>query len=110
MPEDELKSLYYNADLFVFPSVFDNDPLVITEAAIFETPAITLAGTGSSERITNGQDGFTAKDTEDFKLLLAQLCNKKELLKSVGKVAAQTIPKTWAQSAEEYLNIYQKML
>ena len=108
--EDELKSLYYNADLFVFPSVFDNDPLVVTEAAIFETPAITLAGTGSAERITNGQDGFIASSPEDFKLLLSKLCSQKELLKPVGMAAAQSIPKTWAQAAEEYLNVYKKLL
>lgn len=108
--ENELKSLYYNADLFVFPSVFDNDPLVITEAAIFHTPAITLFGTGSAERISDGRNGFVAKNEEHFKTLLAELCLQKELLKSVGKVASQTIPKTWAQAAEEYLNIYQKLL
>ena len=110
IPSDELKSLYYNADLFLFPSIFDNDPLVITEAALFNTPSITLAGTGSSERITHNHNGFIAKDEDDFVEMTKLLSKDKEKLRICGENAEREIPKNWEEVAKEYLQIYENLI
>ncbi|MBR4407734.1 MAG: glycosyltransferase [Clostridia bacterium] len=110
VPIDELKSIYYNADLFVFPSIFDNDPLVVTEASLFQTPSITLAGTGSSERITDMQNGFIAKDEKDFAEKIDFLIENKHILKECGEKAEWEIPKSWETVAKEYMEVYKKLI
>lgn len=110
IPTDELKSLYYNADLFLFPSIFDNDPLVITEAALFKTPSLTLAGTGSSERLTHNHNGFIAKDEEEFVELVNTLLTQKELLRECGENAEKEIPKGWETVAKEYVEVYKELI
>lgn len=108
--DDLLKSIYYNSDLFLFPSIFDNDPLVVVESALFDVPSLTLKGTGSSERIVDGDNGFVAEDEDDFILRTEKLAQDKNLLKLCGQKANQTIPKEWSLTAEEYLAIYQQLI
>lgn len=106
-----LSTIYARADLFLFPSIFDNDPLTIVEAAIHETPAITLLGTGSSERIESEKTGFIVEnDLEKYTDKIAELIKDKESLKQIGQKASQSIPKTWETTAEEYLKEYSKLI
>jgi len=106
-----LSGIYAASDLLLFPSIFDNDPLTIVEAAIYETPAIVLSGTGSSERIIDGNNGFIIEnDVTAFAEKINFLLNNKTLLQSVGAEASKTIPKSWEETAKEYENIYTNML
>ncbi len=58
---EELRAYYACADLFLLPSVFDNAPLVIHEAAAMGTPALVPAGSSAAEIITDGVDGCSEK-------------------------------------------------
>ena len=81
-----LNGYYKQADLFLFTSVFDNDGLVLIEAAENDTPALVLEGTGSAERFVDGKTGFTAKPNEkSVAQKIAYLMDNKEELKSVGQ-------------------------
>ena len=104
-----LGSLYSAADLFPFPSIFDNDPLTIVEAALNHTPSITLKGTGSSERIENEVSGFIVEhDVKIFADKIIELLANKKRIKEVGDKAEQMIPKNWDDTAAEYLKEYKK--
>ena len=106
-----LSSIYKMADLFLFPSIFDNDPLVIVESAINEVPAITIEKTGASERIENGISGFVCENNlEKFTKTISDALKDKQKLQNMGKMASKLIPKTWEQTASEYLKIYEKMI
>ncbi|MEG1582247.1 MAG: glycosyltransferase [Clostridia bacterium] len=104
-----LSSLYSNADLFLFPSKFDNDPLVVVESAVHRVPALTIANTGSSERITNNKNGFITDSELTFANSLQTLIQNKELIKTCGLNAELTIPKSWLTTSNEYLEIYKKI-
>ena len=39
---DRLMAYYARADLFLFPSLYDNAPLTVREAASFQVPAVLL--------------------------------------------------------------------
>ena len=41
---DRLKQFYAAADLFLFPSIYDNAPLVVREAGALQTPSILVRG------------------------------------------------------------------
>ena len=106
-----LSSIYSVGELFVFPSLFDNDPLTVVEAASRRVPAITIKNTGSSERITDGVNGFIAENNvEAFADKIVYLLNHKDELKQAGINAEKSIPKDWTQTAQEYLEIYKQVL
>lgn len=104
------QGMYATSDLFLFPSKFDNDPLVIVEAALAKTPSLVLENTGSSERIINNQNGFIVKENiEVYANKIKELLANKEFLKKCGENASNTMLKTWEQTAKEYEDIYKEL-
>ena len=53
-----LMALYERADLMVFPSLYDNAPMVVREAAVMGTPALLIEGSCSAEGVVHGQNGY----------------------------------------------------
>lgn len=107
----ELSALYSVGEMFLFPSIFDNDPLTIVEAALHHIPAITIKGTGSSERIEDGVSGFVVENNvEIFANKIFEVCQNKPLLQKIGDNAEKFIPKEWETTAKEYLDIYKTLL
>lgn len=109
--QELLSSVYSIADLYVFPSIFDNDPLTVVEASLHKVPAITIVNTGSSERIINEVSGFTTNlNEEEFANKIIELLNNKQKLKEVGINAEKQIPKEWSVTASEYLKEYETLI
>ena len=107
-----LYGLYLLADLFFFPSVYDNAPLVLREAALAGTPALLVNGANAAEVVTDGVNGFTAENnveamTEKIKEILAR-----DDLAEIGANAKATIPITWDEISDrvvcEYRNDFGK--
>ena len=65
-----MRELYAAADFFVFPSTYDTDGIVVTEASACALPSIVVRGSGPGTRIADGENGL--------------LCDP-----SVGSLAAQ---------------------
>ena len=106
-----LGSLFAVGQLYLFPSIFDNDPLTVVEAALHKVPALTLKGTGSSERIEDGVSGFIIEnDKVAYANKILELIDNKELAKMAGENAERLIPKEWSKTAKEYLAEYKKLL
>lgn len=109
--KEMLHSLYSISDLFVFPSIFDTDGLVIVEAAVHKVPSITLKNTGASERITDNVSGFIEEnDVNKFANRIIEILKDKKSLKEIGENAEKMIPKSWETTAKEYLGIYHNLL
>lgn len=53
-----LRRYYARANLFLLPSVFDNAPLVMLEAASLRTPSLVPTGSSSEEVIEDGVTGY----------------------------------------------------
>ncbi len=107
---DLLNKYLLASNLFLFPSIFDSDGLVILEAACFGTPTLVLENTGASERITDGVTGFTAKaDINAYADKILQLMGEKEKLLEVGKRAC-SIFTTWEDTATQYIALYNKVI
>ena len=90
-----LYGLYLASDLFFFPSVYDNAPLVLREAALMGLPALLAAGSNSAEVVTDGVNGFTAEnDCAKMAEKIRQIFSY-EALREVGQNARETIPVSW---------------
>ncbi len=105
-----LNDYYANADLFLFPSIFDNDPLVVIESANRGTPALVLENTGASERLTDRVTGFISKpDETSFAQKILSLMNDRELIRKVGQ-NSDSINSSWEQATDKYINVYKEEL
>ncbi len=106
---EELNKYYKLADLFLFPSVFDSDGLVILEASNFGTPTLVLEGTGASERLTDGVTGFISGEGENaYAQKIIELMNDRDKITEAGKNASE-IFSSWNNTASEYLKVYKKL-
>lgn len=102
-----LKRCYAAADLFVFPSLYDNAPLVVREAAAMETPALLAAGSTAAGVVADGMNGFTCRaDEHALAERLAAIMGDKALLTAAGSNARKTIARPWSEIADEVYDRY----
>ncbi len=105
-----LMAIYRRADLFVFPSTYDNAPLVVREAALQGTPSLVVEGSCAAEGIEQGVNGYLCDGsvTGIARNILAALPS----VQTVGEKARLTIPITWeligGHIEERYTNLIQK--
>lgn len=108
---EELRRLYAASDIFIFPSYYDNAPLVIREAAAMGTPSILLKESTASEVISDGRNGFLVdKNPEEFASLIERLSRNKEELKRVGLNARNTLARSWEDVVEEVSDRYRHLI
>lgn len=90
----ELMAVYHLADMLVFPSIYDNAPMVLREAAVMGTPGLVVAGSCSAEGVQDGVNGFISPD-ESAESIAATILRGLPQVKSVGEKAGETIPISW---------------
>jgi len=106
-----LQDIYARADLFLFPSLYDNAPLVIREAAAFKTPAILLKGATAAEVIRDGENGFlTERHVDDFAARVIGILEDRCALEQVGLGAQRTLCRTWEDVVREVRDRYLQIL
>lgn len=103
---------YYAAsDLFLFPSLYDNAPLVVREAAALHTPAVMAEGATASTILTDGENGFLVKnDPAEMEALLRRLVADPERVHRVGVQASKSIVRSWEDCVGEALDRYNALL
>lgn len=106
-----LSEYYAGSDLFLFPSFYDNAPLVVREAAAMGTPSILLKGSTAAEVINDGKNGFLVnKDSEDFRQLISCLSADREQLREVGQEARNTLVRSWEDVVDEVSDRYRVII
>ena len=111
VPDVQMPSLYARADLFLFPSLYDNFGLVKVDAAAHETPGVFIRDSNAAYDIADGENGFLADNTpEAFAGRILEAVADRGRLKAIGKTASRTLYTTWAQATalleNEYRRIY----
>ncbi|MDP3178170.1 MAG: glycosyltransferase, partial [Spirochaetaceae bacterium] len=80
-----LAAIYARAELFLFPSLFDNAPLVVREAAAFGTPSVLLRGSTAAEVVRDAENGFLAEAGEEaFAERVIQVLGDRPALERAG--------------------------
>lgn len=88
-----LMALYERADLMVFPSLYDNAPMVVREAAVMGTPSLLIEGSCSAEGVTHEQNGYLCGNSPGE---IAQAVTEAlKTAEAVGQEAKKTIPVPW---------------
>lgn len=108
---DRLQDFYAAADLFLFPSLYDNAPLVVRESAALGAPAIIPEGSTASEVIIDGENGFlTRRSAEDYAALICQLDGNRARIHRAGIGARKTLVRSWQDVVEEVADRYRVIL
>ena len=108
---EELCRYYAGSDLFLFPSFYDNAPLVVREAAAMGTPSILLKGSTASEVISDGKNGFLIdKDPGEFASLISRLHDNREELLRVGQGARSSLVRSWEDVVDEVSDRYESII
>lgn len=108
---DTLSDYYAASDLFLFPSFYDNAPLVVREAAAMGTPSVLLTGSTASEVISDRKNGFlTDKSPEAFANLVEWLYRNPEDLHAAALGARSTLVRSWEDVVNEVADRYDTIL
>jgi glycosyltransferase involved in cell wall biosynthesis len=112
--DDLLCNVYNSADLFLFPSIQDNCPLVLLEAISCGTPVVCFDATGPGEIIDHQANGHAATAFEPIDLVkgvkwvLSDEMRKKQL----GINARLKVEKDFDMKnvSEKYIQLYESLL
>lgn len=106
-----LKRYYAAADLFLFPSIYDNAPLVLREASALQTPVVLVKGSTASEVITDNFNGFLIENTaSSLAEKILELTANPLLICEAGTNASKTIGRTWEYVTELMLERYNNLM
>lgn len=110
---ERIRAWYTRSDLFLFPSTFDTNGLVVREAAACSLPCVLVRGSCASEGITDGVNGFLMEENAAYlagKLRL--LIPEPETLRRVGECASRELYVSWeeavASAREQYGAVLEK--
>ncbi len=102
-----LQAWYCRADMFLFPSDFDTNGLVVREAAACSLPAALLKGSCAAEGVTNGRNGFLTEDSAaSLAVLLATKGRDRRLLRQAGEHAAEELYLSWPDAVNKAIERY----
>ena len=108
---ERLKAIDAAADLFLFPSLYDNAPLVVREAAAMHTPALMLQDSTAAEIIQPDINGFlTPNDIHMYADRISYLIAHPDILRKVGNTASTTIARSWENVMDEVILRYRDIL
>lgn len=108
---EALKSYYGAADMFLFPSRYDNAPLVVREAAMMGTPAMLIAGSTASEVIKDGFNGFLVEESpESYASRIWSLYNDRSAIQEAAEGASKTLTRSWREVMEEVVGRYEEII
>ncbi len=105
----ELMALYHASDLLVFPSIYDNAPMVLREAAAMGTPGLLVKDSCAAEGIRDGENGFISPN-ETAEDIAATILRALPETDSVGKRASETVPVAWSDIMVQVIREYEKLI
>ena len=108
---DALRAWNTRADLFLFPSTFDTNGLVVREAAACGLSCVLIQGSCAAEGITDGRNGFVIEESPAaMAALLKEVCADLPKLREVGQHAMDEIYLSWESAVDAACDRYGAIL
>ncbi len=108
---DIIQRYYARANLFLFPSKYDNAPLVMREAAAYKTPSVVLEGSTSAEVVRDRVNGYISEDRLDsYAATIIEALSDKDKREAIGLSASQTLYRTWESIVGDVKKRYKEIL
>ena len=108
---DVIRAWYCRADLFLFPSTFDTNGLVVREAAACSLASVLIEGSCAAEGVTDGRNGFLIRENApSLAAKLETLCGQPGLPRSVGENAARELYISWEEAVARAYERYEVVI
>ena len=108
---DKLRAWYSRAGLFLFPSTFDTNGLVVREAAASDTASVIIEGSCASEGVTDGRNGFLIEENAaSLAAKLRELIDRPETVRRVGEGAGNELYISWADAVANAYERYEAVI
>ena len=108
---NRLRAWNTRADLFLFPSTFDTNGLVVREAAACGLASVLIKGSCAAEGITDGRNGYVIEESaEAMAELLLNLSGNLDAVHTVGQNAMNEIYLSWEDCVSEAYKRYEEIL
>ena len=106
-----IKAWYSCADLFLFPSTFDTNGLVVREAAACALPSVLISGSAAAEGTASGRNCFHIEENAaSLAVCLARIMQNRQLLGRVGENAQADLYISWDDAVKKAMDRYQIVL
>jgi len=106
-----LKAWYSRADLFLFPSTYDTNGLVVREAAACSLASVLVEGSCAAEGVAPDRNGFLISESPaSLAVMLYRLCQKPEAMKRAGELAAKELYISWDTAVTKAYERYQTVI
>ena len=104
---DAIRAWYCRADLFLFPSSFDTNGLVVREAAACSLPSVLIRGSCAAEGVTDGKNGYLIEENaSSLAARLETLIRSRAGMRSAGEGAARDLYLSWADAVDRAADRY----
>lgn len=93
---ERIRAWYCRAELFLFPSTFDTNGLVVREAAACALASVLVGGSCAAEDVSDGETGFLIEENaESMAALLVGLVKNRSEMRRVGEQAQRELYMSW---------------
>ena len=107
---EKLRAWNTRADLFLFPSVYDTNGIVVREAAACGLGSVLIKGSCAAEGITDGRNGYLIEESpEAMAALLEEIGGNLQGLHDVGQHAMDEIYISWENAVRLAYDRYKEL-
>jgi glycosyltransferase involved in cell wall biosynthesis len=109
---EELWKVYYNSDLFIWSSRYDNFAHALVEAAYFKLPIISTP-VGIAEELIGKEGGFVVNhgNYKEMSERIIEIVENPKLIKEMGEHNhKQSLNYSYERMVEEYYKLYKEVL
>ena len=96
---EALRAWYSRADLFLFPSSYDTNGLVVREAAASSLASVLIRGSCAAEGVTDGHNGFLIEEDPQSLAQCLQGLTKQKMV-AVGQAASCELYISWEDAVK----------
>lgn len=108
---ERLRAFYSMANLFLFPSSFDTNGLVVREAAASGLGSMLIRGSCAAEGVTDGSDGILIDENADsMTRALIGISANRDYMNELGDQAMNSLYCSWDQSVAKAVERYRMIL
>ena len=96
---EKLRAWYCRADLFLFPSTFDTNGLVVREAAACSLGSVLIRDSCAAEDVADGVNGYLIdENAEAMAALLRRVMHDRPAMRALGERAGRDLYLSWDEA------------
>ena len=108
---EQLRAYFCRADIFLFPSTFDTNGIVVREAAACALPSLLIRNSCAAEGVEDGRTGLLVEENaSSIAESVAAICRQPEKLRAIGQAAMEELYLSWEDSIYRAVQRYDVVL